>query len=50
MPRIRKTPGKNGFVYKPKFGVVITCKSEDEQAATYEKLKAAGHKCKVVTI
>ena len=50
MAKERKVPGKNGFKYTPKFGVVVTCPNEAEQAATFERLKAAGFKCKVVTI
>lgn len=50
MPKSKKTPGKNGFEYKPKFGVIIVCGSEAEQASAYEKIKADGYKCKVVTV
>ena len=49
--KIHTLPGKNGFVYKPQFGVIVIVKSEREQAALFAELKAAGHqKVKVVNV
>jgi len=45
-----KTPGKNGFKYRPKFGVIVLCDNEREQQTTYEKLKRQGHALRVVTV
>lgn len=45
-----KTPGKNGFKYRPKFGVIALCDNERQQQATYEKLKQQGYKLRVVTV
>lgn len=38
------------FKYKPQYAVVVLCKDEKSQKATYEKLHAEGHKLKVVTV
>ncbi|NRA19250.1 MAG: hypothetical protein HRU05_02080 [Oceanospirillaceae bacterium] len=45
-----KMLGKNGFKYKPKFGVIVICKDEQHQAKIFSALKASGHKCRVVTV
>ncbi|UQN42333.1 hypothetical protein [Agarivorans sp. B2Z047] len=45
-----KTPGKNGFKYKPKWGVIVICKDEQKQKSTYAKLARMGYRCKVVTV
>jgi hypothetical protein len=46
----QKPLGKNGFVYKPKYGVIIICADEDEQKAIYERLLAEGLKLRVVVV
>lgn len=45
-------PGKegNGFVYQPKFGIVVICGSEVEQEEVYERLTSEGFECKVVSV
>lgn len=46
----KKTPGKNGYKYKPRFGVMIICSDEHQQRSVYEAVKHQGHKVKVVSI
>lgn len=46
----KKTPGKNGYQYKPQFGVLVHCNDELHQQQIYEQNKAQGLKCKVVAI
>jgi hypothetical protein len=41
---------ENGYKYKPQWGVVVLCDGEDDQRRTYEELRAAGRRCKVVTV
>lgn len=45
-----KAPAKNGYTYKPKFGLIIQCDDETHQQAVFEQLKQLGHKAKVVVI
>lgn len=43
-------PAKNGFNYKPKFGLVIQCDDEAHQQTVFEQLKQLGYKAKVVVV
>lgn len=45
-----KLLGKNGFKYKPQFGLVIQCKDEAQQQQLYASLLAQGLKAKVVCV
>lgn len=45
-----KAPTKNGYTYKPKFGLIIVCDDETHQQAVFEHLKSLGYKAKVVVI
>lgn len=45
-----KRPGKNGFKYRPQYGVIIVCRNESEQISVYGRLKQQGYKLKVVTV
>ena len=45
-----KTPGKNGFIYREQYGVIVICKDEKHQEMLFNKLKKQGHKCRVVTV
>lgn len=49
-PSKSKRPGKNGFVYRQQFGVIVLCKDEHHQASVYGYLKQQGYKLKVVTV
>ncbi|MGO1073242.1 hypothetical protein [Lysobacter sp. CA199] len=49
-PRRRKTPGVNGFRYRPKFGVIVLCKDEAHQQRIYADLKQRGLKLRVVCV
>lgn len=42
--------GRNGFVYRPRFGVIVICRDETHQASIWRRLKADGHKCRVVSV
>lgn len=48
--KTKKVPGRNGFVYRPQYGVVVVCADEAEQQQTYAVLKQQGYKLKVVTV
>lgn len=39
-----------GIQAESQFGVIVMCTTEEEQAATYDKLVAEGYACKVVTV
>ncbi|MCG6817241.1 hypothetical protein JHQ53_09095, partial [Moraxella catarrhalis] len=43
-------PAKNGFNYKPKFGLVIQGDDEAHQQTVFEQLKQLGYKAKVVVV
>lgn len=45
-----KAPAKNGYTYKPKFGLIIQCESETHQQTVFEQLKQLGYKVKVVVV
>ncbi|KAA6339861.1 hypothetical protein EZS27_012226 [termite gut metagenome] len=38
------------FNYKEQFGIVVICRSEEEQKAIYERLLKEGFKLKIVTV
>lgn len=47
----RKKPlGKNGFKYRPKYGLIIQCRDEAHQKTLFEAFKQDGHKVKVVAV
>lgn len=50
LPALPKaSPGKNGYHYKPQWGVILVCSNEEEQAKLYEALSAIRNsKIKVV--
>lgn len=39
-----KTLGKNGFRYRPQFGIVVVVDSERDQERAYGRLRRAGFK------
>ena len=38
------------FSYKEQYGVIVMCKSEEEQEAIFNKLTEEGYECKVVAV
>lgn len=50
IPPLAKQPGRNGYKYKPQFGIVVICRDEAEQRTTYQILRKQGHKLKVVCV
>lgn len=46
----KRPPGRNGFVYKPRYGIIVMCRDEADQQAKYRRLLAAGHDLKVVAV
>ncbi|WP_198432645.1 hypothetical protein [Burkholderia ubonensis] len=50
MPLPVKQPGRNGYKYKPQYGVVVVCRDEAEQQAAYQALRKQGYKLKVVCV
>jgi hypothetical protein len=45
-----KPLGKNGFKYKPQYGLVIKCRDEAQQQRLYATLLGQGLKAKVVCV
>ena len=45
-----KPLGKNGFRYRPQWGLVILCKDERHQAQLHRQLTGEGHKVRVVAV
>ena len=43
-------PGRNGFKYREKFGIVVLCDDAAHQERLYAALKAQGLKLKVVVV
>lgn len=41
---------KKQFNYKEQYGVIVICKTEEEQKAIFEELKEKGLTLKVVTV
>ncbi len=50
MSNKQKMLGKNGFGYKPQYGVIVICEDEKHQESVFNKLKESGYKLKVVTV
>ncbi len=46
----QKAPGRNGFAYQPKYGVIVLCDDEADQKAKYVALRALGYLLKVVCV
>lgn len=49
-PLPEKAPGKNGFRYKPQYGVIVICRDEAEHMVMLTKLQSMGLKCKAVRV
>lgn len=49
-PKPERRPGENGYKYRQQFGLVITCKDEVHQKATYNRLLKQGYTPKVVCV
>ena len=45
-----KTPGRNGFKYQERYGIIILCDDARAQEQVFNKLKAQGYKLRVVTV
>lgn len=50
MAKPKQPPGRNGFKYREKYGVVVLCKNEREQQTIFNKLKKQGFTLRVVTV
>ena len=46
----RKPPGRNGFKYRPQFGLIVRCQDEADQKRVFEDLTAKGYSPKVVCV
>ncbi len=50
-PRQKSAPlGRNGYRYRPQFGLVIVCRDEPHQAALYKQFIREGHAVRVVVV
>lgn len=45
-----KTPGRNGFKYSPRFGLILICRDERHQAELHTLLRRQGLKPRVVSV
>jgi hypothetical protein len=50
MATSKTPPGRNGYKYKARFGLVVTCSDEQTQQEQYKRLKALGYKVRVVCV
>jgi len=41
---------KKSYKYKPQWGVIVICESEEHQKRVFEKLKKEGLKLKIVNV
>jgi len=41
---------KKKYQYKPQWGVIVICESEEQQKKVFEKLKKEGLKLKIVNV
>ncbi len=47
----KPSPGRNGYKYRPQFGIVVVLADEAAQAKAYDDLRRAGFsRLKVVTV
>lgn len=46
----KTAPGRNGFKYRPRFGLIIPCRDEQDQQKLFAQLKAQGVKARVVCV
>lgn len=46
----QRKPGRNGFKYKPRFGLIVHCRDEQDQQHKFALLKAQGLKARVVCV
>ena len=46
----KRPPGRNGYRYKPQFGLIVPCRDEADQQLVFGKLSALGYKPKVVCV
>lgn len=44
------TPSGTPFNYEAQYGVIVTCRSEEEQMEVYNRLTGEGYECKVVSV
>ena len=41
---------KKNYKYKPQYGVIVICETEEQQKELFEKLKKEGLKLKIVNV
>jgi hypothetical protein len=41
---------KKSYTYRQQYGVIVICKSEEDQIKVFEDLKKQGHNLKIVTV
>lgn len=44
------TKQKSIYIYRPQYGIIVICESEDEQKKVFENLQSKGYKLKVVNV
>lgn len=49
-PTPKPPPGRNGYKYRPQYGLIIPCKDEAEQQRRYARLRKLGMAPKVVCV
>ncbi len=48
--KLKNKGNMSKYTYKPQYGVIVICRSEEEQKAVYERLKQEGLTLKVVNV
>ena len=46
----RKAPARNGYRYRPQYGLIVPCKDEADQQRVFERLTRQGYQPKVVCV
>lgn len=50
LPEVKNKRNMNKYIYKPQYGVIVICQSEEEQKAVYERLKREGLTLRIVNV
>lgn len=46
----RKPPARNGYKYRPQYGLIVQCRDEADQRRVFDRLTKQGYAPKVVCV
>lgn len=46
----RKPPARNGYKYRPQYGLIVQCRDEADQRRVFDRLSKQGYSPKVVCV